>query len=357
MTTVRLYGLTVGYGSFARVTAGMRQGLEHVGAFAGLVPLDAFDEEDFYPGWDADVGVYVGPPSQIGILTSRGEHKERWLLLPPNSTWVPRPILARAWPHVTGFLSPSAWGAMVLRTEVEKFGRPLGETRKVEVWQHGVDGAFCRDRAVEQRTRTQYFEGQFRVLHMTSTDRERKGTRELLRAWTDLVNAERLGGRPRLAVVLEGSQDAFGGIVHGRAEETVTWLPRQNLPPAVTADLYRSYHLVCQPSRGEGFGLVPLEALCSGVPVVATDATGHSEYLADHGRGLVRVQTGALAPIDDGPEAEAPSLDADDVARALAAAALRWPDLSTEAQDASMLLQTRWQWWKVTDRWLRSRTP
>lgn len=352
---VRLYGVTVGYGSFARVTAGMREGLEHLGVFAGLVPLDAFDEEDFYPGWDAEVGVYVGPPSQIGIMASRGEHKERWLLLPPNSNWVPRALLGRTWPHVTGYLSPSAWGASVLRTEAEKFGRPLGETREVEVWQHGIAPEFQPDRSMEIAARARYFGGQFHVLHMASTERERKGTRELLQAWTQLVHGERLGPRPRLGIVLEGRPDVFDGIVHGRAEETITWLPRQNLAPAETAELYRSYHLVCQPSRGEGFGLCPLEALASGVPVVATDVTGHSEYLTDRFRGFVRVPTGALAPIDDGPGAEAPGLHPADLAHALHSAAVRWPDLSAEAQDGAALLRTEWAWWAVTDRWLRSR--
>jgi hypothetical protein len=352
---VRLYGITVGHGSFARVTAGMRQGLEHVGCFAGLVPLDAFDEEDFYPGWDAEVGVYVGPPSQVGIMASRGEHKERWLLLPPNSTWIPRALLGRTWPHVTGYLSPSAWGASVLRTEIEKFGGPLGETRAVEVWQHGVADEFQPDRAMQDRLRARYFDGQFHALHMTSTERERKGTRELLAAWTQLVNADLLGPRPRLGIVLEGRPDVFDGIVHGRAEESLTWLSRQNLAPSATAELYRSYHVVCQPSRGEGFGLCPLEALACAVPVVATDATGHSEYLADRNRGFVRVLTGPLAPIDDGPEAQAPSLDPADVALALHGAAVRWPDLAQEALEASLLIRTRWAWWSVTDRWLTSR--
>ena len=47
------------------------------------------------------------------------------------------------------------------------------------------------------------------------------------------------------------------------------------------AGLYRSAAVFVFPSRNEGFGLDPLEAMACGVPVVATDATSVPEVLGD----------------------------------------------------------------------------
>ena len=60
------------------------------------------------------------------------------------------------------------------------------------------------------------------------------------------------------------------------------------------ADWYRALALFVAPQRWEGFGLTPLEAMASGVPVVATDAGAFPELVAD---GM----TGKLIARDDLP--------------------------------------------------------
>lgn len=55
---------------------------------------------------------------------------------------------------------------------------------------------------------------------------------------------------------------------------------------------YRALTLFVAPQRWEGFGLTPLEAMATGVPVVATDVGAFSELVAD---GL----TGTIVPRDD----------------------------------------------------------
>jgi glycosyltransferase involved in cell wall biosynthesis len=47
---------------------------------------------------------------------------------------------------------------------------------------------------------------------------------------------------------------------------------------AKLADLYRSCDALIYPSFGEGFGLVPLEAMATGMPAVFTDAMGMHDY-------------------------------------------------------------------------------
>ena len=57
---------------------------------------------------------------------------------------------------------------------------------------------------------------------------------------------------------------------------------------------YRQLLLCVAPSRNEGFGLTPLEAMASGTAVVASDAGAHAETILE---GV----TGAVVPAGDGP--------------------------------------------------------
>lgn len=75
--------------------------------------------------------------------------------------------------------------------------------------------------------------------------------------------------------------------------------------PTETAPWYRALDLFIAPQRWEGFGVTPLEAMASGVPLVATTVGAFSELVED-GR------TGTLIPPGD--------------VDAMAAAAARWLD-------------------------------
>lgn len=50
------------------------------------------------------------------------------------------------------------------------------------------------------------------------------------------------------------------------------------LEPLEERDLYASAHCYIQPSRGEGFGLQPLQAMALGRPTILTDAHGHESF-------------------------------------------------------------------------------
>lgn len=56
---------------------------------------------------------------------------------------------------------------------------------------------------------------------------------------------------------------------------------------------YRRISLYVAPSRNEGFGLTPLEAMASGVPAVTSDAGAYAEM-------IVEGETGAVVPAGDG---------------------------------------------------------
>jgi glycosyltransferase involved in cell wall biosynthesis len=81
----------------------------------------------------------------------------------------------------------------------------------------------------------------------------------------------------------------------------------------VTRAYYEASVAVC-PSRFEGFGLTPIEAVASGVPVVASDIPPHREFVGSAARLVplddVPTLTAAIAAALEGPPAD-PSLVAD----------------------------------------------
>lgn len=349
---VRLYGLSEGQGSFSRVTRGMKQGLEACGVLAGFFPIDAFQEDAVYGGHDAEYGVYVGPPGDVGWMENYGWHKHRLCLFPPNSTWVPRTILDKLAQHITGLIAPSTWAQTTLK---------VNSDLPIHLWHHGVSEAFYPIQSVVENRRRLYDQGTFRVAHFASTSMERKGTRELIEAWCRLVTDRKLGPNPELNLMVDGNQSDFAEAIlrYGNKRpailETVHWRGRLNFSEEEIAPLYRSQHLVAQPSRGEGFGLCTLEARACGTPVLMTQATGHLDQVDGQWgstKGVALVGTGPVRPIDDGPDALAPSLSVEDVADALEIAYSSWTFYADAAVENAISIAKDWNWEEVTERWL-----
>ena len=259
MTTVRLYGVSRSNGSFGRVAAGLREGLEDLGAFAGFVPIDSLEEDDeVFPGAQATVGLFTGPPSMVRAMATYGEHERCYAILALNSEWLPEKLIAGMIEY-TKIVSPSSWGAKVIE-------RYTGEL--ITPYHHGVSKLFTARSPDKPPLRAAYDDGQFRVLHLSSTDRGRKGTDELVKAWCMLVKQNALGLYPKLHLIVDVPEGTFP---QADDEPTIAFPTRNlNLPAQQMCALYQGYHLVCQPSRGEGFGMVPLEARASGVPVCGT---------------------------------------------------------------------------------------
>jgi glycosyltransferase involved in cell wall biosynthesis len=65
----------------------------------------------------------------------------------------------------------------------------------------------------------------------------------------------------------------------------------------VLAALYRGAHLFVFPSKYEGFGFPPLEAMSAGVPVVSSNATSLAEIVGDAGLTFDPADENAMATL------------------------------------------------------------
>jgi glycosyltransferase involved in cell wall biosynthesis len=143
-----------------------------------------------------------------------------------------------------------------------------------------------------------------------------------------LLTVSRLRRHKNQAAVIEAAarmerQVRVRLIGRGEEEGALTALARRlgvNCSIETSADdaiVDRAYHeaavAIC-PSRFEGFGLTPIEAVASGVPVVASDIPPHREFVGTAARLVpvndVSALTAAIGPALSAPPAD-PSLIAD----------------------------------------------
>lgn len=335
---VRVYGPTQQHDSWCRVALGMHAGLRACGRSAGVYAMEETLSglDDGMPfGWDADVGVYVGPPGMSHVLTARGVHRRRLVMIAANSSWLPRRIMRKVGEMATELVAPSEWAASVLRSHSEL---------PVTVWRHGVAPEFRPDSGLPRQP------GPWRVLHLSSTTKQRKSTNALCEAWTAARDCGAIPKGAQLDLVLSGG--LAGGADQAGPVYGMRFLPRLNMTTAGAAALYRSYDLVCQPSRAEGFGLVPLEARATGVPVCLTLCTGHREHTRRDDPGVVVTEHGQDTEIDDGPGATAPAVSVDAIADALSWAYEHREGLRADALAAAAEVGQRWSWRSVCQQWL-----
>lgn len=336
---------SAGGGSNRVVAHGIAAGLRGMGRLAAHVELG--EDADDVAAVPADCGLYVGPWLMCGALR-RGGHCRRAVLVQPNSTYLPEQLLRLVEKHATDVVAPSSWAA-------ERCREAFGTSVTISVYQHGVDGRFAPDYDASRDG------GPVELAHVSSSMFGRKGTEELVLGWMlGRDEGEFQNARLTLAMVPAAIERLrlLLGLGHDVERRYALRLePCWVRSPMEYATWLKGFDLVVQPSRGEAFGLVPLEALCAGVPIVATDVSGHTEWAGDVRGGAVWVRTGGLEPIDDGPGALAPSLDPMDVMVALREAVSRLPELRREAREEAAQLRERWSWEAVTARWLAQVDP
>lgn len=356
--SVALYGHFRGEASFVQVTRGLQRALIRADLLDGVVGID-LEDVDEAAAVTSPVSLNCGDPRALLMAHRLGDHREHWLMLAPNGETMPEGfVTAMTEPTEVcpaglldgGILTPSVWGAAVLRRYFPK--------HEVIVARHGVmpEIHYVRE-AQRARTRRQYDEGLFYAVHFVSGETERKGTGVLLEAWHVLKYLKRaLPRRAALILVVpppEMSRIRWKALKLGLdaddGSDDLLIVPGFSLTQnEVVETYYSAAHVVCQPSRGEGFGMVPVEARACGVPVVATGCTGHSEHMprlvGPALSGCVLVKTGPSEPMDDFPGSTAPSLRVEDVADALQHAYEDWRRIDDAARGLAENIQAEWTW-------------
>lgn len=348
MVTVRLYGLTDGYGSYAQVLRGFEQAFLSYGYASRLAVVSLESRpEDTPPGLpQADVAIFLGPPSLASAIEQHARHRVKCVMVMPNSDRLPEATMQAVNRHATHVLCPSDWAAAIVSRYTDK---------PILVTPLGVLPGFSIEENVEERAdrlRRDYFRGAFRVLHLSSSTRERKGTLKLIKAWQGLRRTGLLEAQSQLTLVLVPemrmqiiemlSDQALAPADVGLVLENR--LHGKGATPEQLARVYAEHHVLCQPSRGEAFGLTPLEALACGVPVVATQATGHSQWFQPGLPGAVPIPVGPYAEVDDLVGSRAPSVRSWQIGKALEAAQIAWPELALQAAKNAEQIQKLWSY-------------
>lgn len=330
---IRLYGHM--QGSWRTVSLGLQQAFDSLGVLDGFYVAES---QDFYsaqvPGADSPVAVVVGSPMRVLLAHRLGLHKEVWVMLAPNSEGIPELLqmqlqseYSSGVPLVTGFLAPSTWAQQVLQRTFPD--------HPVVLCQHGVLPAFTpADMPVKCS-----------VLHMTSSGLSRKCTKELVESWPQIRRM--LGGDDTLMIL---ANPAFAPAIEQQVRDVgqadcISVVNGHNLDDQTLADLYRKACLVVQPSRAEGFGLVPLEARACGTPVAMTITTGHADHaLNPTCKGCVVIESGPLMDSDDYWGARAPSVYGVDIIKAIVTAFQDIERLKSEAMEVAEEIRSHWTW-------------
>lgn len=166
--------------------------------------------------------------------------------------------------------------ACVSRAVADEVMRGFGvDGSKIEVVPNGVDEFFTPSGD----------EGDY--ILFTGTLEPRKGVHDLIEAW-------RMLPAPRPRLVLCGDAGWGTRIAEEAGVEVTGYVTRERL-----RELYRGARAFVYPSRYEGFGIPPLEAMACGAPVIATRTGAIPEFAEGAALlvapGDVRALTAALA--------------------------------------------------------------
>lgn len=223
----------------------------------------------WFPYWD---GAWNAAP---GVVTIH----DLIFLDAPGLIGLPKRMVTRAWMQrmVAGcraVVTVSAYSAQRIRAEFPRVGD------KLHVVPNGVSPRFFA------ATRSAHIPKPY--LLTVGNKRPHKRFETAIRAFARLA-AE----RPELELRMVGNRDAHAGALRALAEELGVAERVHDVAPMDDPELAQTYadaEALLVTSRDEGFGLIAVEAMAAGTPVIAVDRGPMREVVGD---------AGVLVPFDD----------------------------------------------------------
>ncbi len=222
---------------------------------------------------------------QNARFSLREDHlsSKKWLLKPKR--WVYRLLYLKAAERISGYIAVSREVKQALVTEIGSIGD------KVTVIFNSVDIRRYHPDADKKVIREQLgFDKQARIISVVATFKEQKGHRFLIDAASELVKRY-----PDLLILFIGDGGLRGDLKRQTEEQKlvnhIQFLgTRQDIP-----DLLAASDLFVLPSLWEGLPMALVEAMASGLPIVATDVSGSRQAIQSG-------ETGILVPPGDADE-------------------------------------------------------
>lgn len=210
-------------------------------------------------------------------------HNGKWLLKPKR--WAYKLLYLKAADRISGYIAVSEQVKKALNEEIGSI------SDKVTVIINGVDLRRYHSKSNKQRIRKGLgLSREEKVISVIATFKAQKGQRYLIDAATTLVN-----DFPDLKILFVGDGELRGELeAKSKAlnlDNNIEFLgTRQDIPEILAAS-----DMFVLPSLWEGLPMALIEAMASGLPIVATDVSGSKQ-------AVISGETGILVPPGDARE-------------------------------------------------------
>lgn len=276
-----LYTPREGYYSYANVGHAWARRLEELHLLAEHVDIANYAQWATPTTPVKALGIAIGPLDLCKRVLE--PHRRKVLHIAPDTDKLPQDWVEYA-NEMDAVIVPSQWAYDVaVNSGVDERGgngHQAGPYR-IEIVRHGINPKIFKLGAGPRGG----------LFHTTTAVafQERKGTEQLLRAYRSLLIAGtpglpsltvRIPERMRLLVDPSDTRALRLNDLIPELENSgkFTVVPGPSLPPFNWAELLMGLEAVVCPSRGEAFGMIPLEARACGTVPIMTTCTGHLEH-------------------------------------------------------------------------------